>query len=61
MASFGTESFTALTDSLQETREARVTIIDIPGGDNFYVDRAGPGPQRMSLNIVLADDGAWAR
>jgi hypothetical protein len=60
MASFGAVSFVAGIDSFQENREGRVTIIEIPGGDNFYVDLAGRTPLKLNLNILLASLGAWA-
>lgn len=59
MASFGTVSFTADRQGFQESRDARTAIIEIPGGDNFYVDMAGRSPLKISVNCLLADAGAW--
>lgn len=59
MASFGAVSFTVETDSFQESREGRVTVVEIPGGDSFYVDLAGRSPLKTTLSIILADLTAW--
>ena len=59
MASFGAVSFTVDTDSFQESRDARVTLVEIPGGDGFYVDRAGRSPLKLNVNVLLANESAW--
>ena len=60
MASFGPVSFTVDVDAYEEKREARVAIQEIPGGDTFYVDRAGRRPLFWSFGILLANFGGWA-
>ena len=60
MASFGGVTFTVDRDGFQESREGRVTVVEIPGGDNFYVDMAGRGPQKLNVDILLPDASAWA-
>lgn len=59
MASFGGVTFIVDTDSFQESRDGRVNIVEIPGGDTFYVDRAGRSPLKLSLSILLPDASAW--
>lgn len=59
MSGFAGVSFVADFDSFRERREARVTVQDIPGGDIFYVDRAGRGPLTISVSILVNDEGAW--
>lgn len=59
MASFGGVSFVVDTDGFQESREGRVSIVEIPGGDTFYVDRAGRSPLKLNLDVLLPDAGSW--
>ena len=59
MASFGIVPFTVDTDSFQESRDARVSVIEIPAGDRFWVDRAGRSPLKLSISILLPNSSAW--
>ena len=59
MASFAGVNFTADFDSYRENREARVTVLDIPGGDIFYVDQAGRGPMTVSVGVLVNDESSW--
>lgn len=65
MASFTTSSvsasFTADGNDFQESREARVGIQEIPGGDVFFADRAGRSPLKWSLSVVLLNDTVWGQ
>lgn len=57
MASFVSGSvivtFTADADAYSEKREGRVAVQEIPGGDSFYVDRAGRRPLSLSVGLLL--------
>jgi len=59
MATFGGVAFTVILDSFQESREARVAVTEIPGGDNFYVDLAGRSPLKLNVNIVMDNASVW--
>jgi hypothetical protein len=59
MASFAGVSFDANADDYQETRDSRTSIQDIPGGDTFYVDLAGRGQLKISMTVLLDDNGAY--
>lgn len=59
MASFNGITFTADGGDFEESREARVAVQDIPGGDTFYADRAGRAPLKWRLGILLPDGTAW--
>lgn len=54
-------SFTVDRESLQEKREGRVAVQEIPGGDNFYVDRAGRRPLSWSFGLLLESATAWGQ
>lgn len=59
MASFTTATisipFTADRDDYTESRQARVAVQEIPGGDTFYADRAGRGPMNVKFSLLLAN------
>lgn len=55
MASFGAVSFTVDGSTFQERRDGRVAIQEIPGGDDYFVDRAGRRPLFWSFGLVLAN------
>lgn len=63
MATFTTSlasvTFTVESSSYDEKRDAKVAVTDIPGGDVFYVDRAGRGPLRVSFGILVANSTIW--
>src|SRR6478735_1799644 len=59
-SSYGGIAFTVITDGFQESREGRVGITEIPGGDLFYVDLAGRAPPKLTVNIVLANYTLWS-
>lgn len=65
MASFNTStvsvSFTGDGSDFEESREAKVAIQDIPGGDTFYADRGGRGPLRWRLGAVLLNSTVWGQ
>jgi hypothetical protein len=50
-----TVTFTSDSDAFSEKREARVAVQEIPGGDTFYVDRAGRRPLNWSVGMLLAN------
>lgn len=43
----------------QESRDARVAVQEIPGGDNFFVDRGGRSPSRIQFTAVLLNETIW--
>lgn len=59
MSTFGAVSFLEDAGNYTETRPGRVAVQEIPGGDNFYVDRAGRRPLTWNVGMVLANDTAW--
>jgi hypothetical protein len=59
MASFDGVTFTVDGATFQERREGRVAIQEIPGGDNFFVDRAGRRPLFWSFGLVVANATDW--
>lgn len=65
MATFATSditvTFTADAKTYQETREAKVAVQDIPGGDNFYADRGGRSPLHWSVSVLLLNDTVWGQ
>lgn len=58
-SAFNGISFTADGGNFEESREGRVAIQEIPGGDFFYVDRGGRSPQHIRMDVVLEDASAW--
>lgn len=48
-----------MQDSFEERRAARVAIQEIPGGDTFYVDRAGRGPLFWQFQAVMLNSTVW--
>lgn len=63
MASFssaaGSVDFETDGDKYTEQREGRVTVQEIPGGDAFYVDRAGRKPQSLTVGMILLNNSAY--
>lgn len=59
MATFAGITFIADLDGYSEKRDARVTVTGIPGGDNFYVDRAGRNPLTVTVGCLVDNDGIW--
>jgi|SRR6185503_12330900 len=48
-----TVTFDADAADYEESREGRVAVVEIPGGDDFYVDRAGRRPLTWTVSMVL--------
>ena len=44
---------TVIVESFQEARPGNVNVQTIPGGDNFYVDLGGRGPQTLTFQALL--------
>jgi hypothetical protein len=56
-----TVTFTSDNDAFNEKREARVAVQEIPGGDAFYVDRAGRRPLNWNVGMLLANATAYGQ
>jgi hypothetical protein len=56
-----TVTFDTDADKYDEKRPARVAIQEIPGGDTFYVDRAGRSPLTVTVGMVLANATEYGR
>lgn len=56
-----TITFTSDADAFSEKREARVAVQEIPGGDSFYVDRAGRRPLNWSVGMLLASSSVYGQ
>jgi len=53
MASFAGVQFVVNSDNYSESRTGRVSVQEIPGSSNFYVDTAGRGPMYVSMEVLL--------
>lgn len=56
--SFGAATFNVLREPLRKIRPSRVNLHYIPGGNNFYVDLAGRGEDRLSLKLHVVGNSA---
>lgn len=56
-----TVTFESIGDGFNESRDARVAVQEIPGGDAFYVDRAGRGPLNWTVAMFLASSAAYGQ
>jgi len=53
MASFAGVNFIVEQDGYAERRAARMSVQEIPGSSNFYVDTAGRGPMYVDMKVLL--------
>jgi hypothetical protein len=60
VATFDGVTFIVDGGTFEERREARVAIQEIPGGDSYYVDRAGRRPLFWRFGLVLATFSVWS-
>lgn len=60
MATFGGITFVVDGESFNERREGRVAIQEIPGGDDYFVDRAGRRPLFWSFGMLLDSFSDWS-
>lgn len=56
-----TIAFDSVGDGFNESRDARVAVQEIPGGDEFYVDRAGRSPLNWTVAMLLASSAAYGQ
>jgi hypothetical protein len=56
-----TVTFDTDGDKYDERHEARVAILEIPGGNNFYADLAGKKPATWSVGMVLQNGTVWGQ
>jgi hypothetical protein len=54
-----TVTFVAVAGDYEETREARVAIQEIPGGDEFTIDQGGRVPLRWRVVMLLENESVW--
>lgn len=55
---FGAATFNIIAQSIQISGPSKVTVHEIPGGDNFYVDLGGKGARTLTCDVYLASDAA---
>jgi len=53
MASFDGVNFIVDMDGYAEHRVGRISVQEIPGSSNFYVDTAGRGPMYVDMKVLL--------
>lgn len=52
-------TFTVQRDSFAESRQGRVAVQEIPGGDEFFVDLGGRSPLTIKLKAIIPDATSW--
>lgn len=59
MPTFAGVTFETDAEQFNESREARVAVQEIPGGDTFYVDRAGRSPLKWTVGMLLPNGASY--
>jgi hypothetical protein len=52
-------TFTVDRDGFSEQRDARTSVQEIPGGDEFTLDLAGRQPHKLSAKVTLSSETSW--